>query len=107
MNHGVELLRQVRMEVVAQTLRLRPVDHADRPFQPRFLQQSCCLRRIPQKGEELGNSYIVKQSLVAFGKRRTYTFTFGRSVPIAGSGYGAGVRAEANQKSCFLMMFAG
>src|SRR5688500_13538150 len=38
-NHRVELLAQPRVEVVAEALRIRAVDHADRALQARLAQK--------------------------------------------------------------------
>src|ERR1700730_18022342 len=97
MNHGIELLWQLRTKVMALTLRLRPVDHTNCPFQPRTAQAlGQNLTVIPDQ-QEPAQLRAVEQFLIAPGERRANALAFRRPSPIGCGRNGALVWGKADQ----------
>src|SRR5437764_10466233 len=97
MEHGIELLGQPCVEVVARALRPGAVDHADSPLQPWPAQALYRRTIIPQRQQEAWQPDVVEQLLVAALQRRAHLFALGRSSPVRGSRDRAPVRAETDQ----------
>src|SRR5215207_1827527 len=90
MQNCVELLRQRRIEIMAQTFGCRPVDHSDRTFEPGFLQMRS--RFTCGCEQEAAEVSFVEQCLVAAGKCGPHILAFGGSVPVGGGGHRAMMR---------------
>src|SRR5205823_14676083 len=96
---GVELVAEPGPEVVRETLRLRPVDDADRPLEPRFLQPA----RVEQKARL---APLVEAFLPASGQGGTDVLALGRAAPVGGGGDGAGVGGEADEEAVVTVALA-
>ena len=68
-DHGVELVGESRLEVVAVALGLGAVDHADRALEPGLAQRGSCGRCRSREPEAL-DADVVEELLVAPGERR-------------------------------------
>ncbi len=97
MNHGVELIRQAGVKVVAESLGLGPIDDADEAFQPGAAQAAAQFARDVemQHGARLaGGVELALDAVLARGPHRLHLH---RRVPVGRRGDGAGVGAEADQ----------
>src|SRR5688500_7692626 len=90
--HGVELLGEARVEVMAQPLGLRAVDDADGALQPRPCQEVARRSLLAEVEHEALDTGLVEQSLVAAFERRAHAPAPPRLVPVARRGDGAAVR---------------
>src|SRR4051812_186112 len=66
-NECIELLRQRGMRVVAQELRLRPVDHTDEALQPRLQKtpSQCIVPPLREIEQKAWSACLMAQPLVA------------------------------------------
>src|SRR5665811_1738277 len=80
--YGVELVRQSRAKVMAHSLRLRAIDHANRPLQPRLPQAEDGFTGSTKTKEEVSEAEVVEQSFVTPFESRTDDFPLSRHVPI-------------------------
>src|SRR3954453_9934473 len=77
----IELRGQAGGEVVADALRLRPVDDADRPFEARLAHESAAL--LPaQRQQEARDARLVEERLDAAGQAGAHALPLGGPVPI-------------------------
>ena len=98
-DEGVELLGQLRLEVVARQLRLRPVHHADGALQPRFRQRLAQLRpvRPAPVHQAPRHARSPEQRLVAVVTRGDDPAHLAGHVPILRRDHRAAVGAEPHQ----------
>src|SRR5205085_5004172 len=97
MDDGVELLRKVRLKVVAPALSLRAVNDADGSFEMcrlEFLDQIAVATYDQQK---FGNANVVKHQLITIVHAGTDSFPLRAAAPIRCRGNGAGISGEANE----------
>src|SRR5262245_65023200 len=84
-NHGIELVCNPRMKVVARAFGFGLIDDANRAFEPRG-------ERIPRRGrwqDEPFKVCMVEQAFVAPGSRSSHTPPLGGLVPFSRGGHGA------------------
>src|SRR5205085_7822164 len=82
MDHGVELLRQARVEIVALPLRLRQVDDADGALKTRPAQSARNSFTLAQGEQKLRQLYFVKQGFITARKCRAHALALRRLIPI-------------------------
>src|SRR5438552_15133642 len=88
MQHGIELIGQPCMEVVAHPFGLRPVDNADRPLESRSAQ-ALHGSATAQTKHETADAQLVKQRFIALRERRAHALAFRGRVPIRSRGHRA------------------
>src|SRR5438105_94233 len=94
--HGVELIGQSRMEVMAHALGFRPVDDADRPLEAR-LAQALHGSAAAQSQHEAADAYLVKELFVAARQTRAHALVLRRRIPIRSRGHRAMMGGEADE----------
>src|SRR5688572_24644160 len=94
----VELVGQAGIEVVADTLGLRAIDHADSPLQLPVAQPFDRRAAITQAQQKARNTAGMEQRLVAAGQRVAHALALWRRIPIRGRRDGAAVGAEAYER---------
>src|SRR5205823_2182066 len=100
---GIELLRQRSVRIVAQELGIRPIDHANETFQPRFckpLAQSLVTAR-PQVQKEAANAGIVTQAFIAVAMGWAHALDLHIAAPVGCRRYCTAVRSETDQRGIF------
>lgn len=97
-HHGVELIRQSSVEVVAQTLGLGTVDHADGPLQPLRAQGRGELPVLACHEQEARQMRLVKKQFVTLRQRRAHALALGQPAPIRRRCHRAGVGGEADER---------
>src|SRR5688572_4607083 len=99
MNDRVELVRQASLEIMAQSLRLGPVDDADGALEPLLAQQidgSAALFKINPKARKARG---MKELFVTSRQSGTNALAFCGFAPIRRRGDGARISSEANRES--------
>src|SRR5262249_15004927 len=101
-NHRIELIHKPRAEIVAEALRLRPVNDANRPFQTFFGERRANLRPIEHQQHAVAVQ-IMKEPLVAPRERWPNLPLLGGIAPVAGGGDRSGVCRETDRKRLIAM----
>src|SRR5438067_7103296 len=83
-DHGVELIPQPGLEVVADAFGLRSIDDAYRPLQARLPKARRQLAAIAQCERDARAPDRVEEGLVAPGQRRAHVLAVGRGIPVRG-----------------------
>src|SRR5439155_6202776 len=99
-DHRVELLGKRCLEVVAQPLTLRQIDHADRAFEQASVEQ---LRALD---DEVA-SELVESLFPTPGQRGAHALALGLAAPSGCGGDGARIRREADGERLPWMALAG
>src|SRR6202022_627892 len=106
MEHGVELVRQTRPEVVALALGVRTVNTADPPLEPAGAQVLCHRVALIPDEQEANALRGMEERLVAAGERRPHAFALGWLAPIGGCRDGAVVRGKPDQHGIVAVLLA-
>jgi hypothetical protein len=98
MQHRIELLRQLRMKIMAAPFALREVDHPDRAFQA-VLGQGLRRRNFSAQGQhETPDSGLVECLFNTVGQCRPNPLALGGRIPVRGRGHGAVIGGKADQE---------
>jgi hypothetical protein len=95
--HGIELLRQFGMKVMADSFAGSPVDDSDCPFQAPLVELGAHPWRAPERHKKLRQTCLMKQRFEAAGQRRLDEHLFGGPIPLVSGRDSPAVRGEANQ----------
>ena len=97
-DHAVELIGEVRIEVVASKLGLRAVDHADRPMPPWLAQTLCeCIVKASSQ-EEPRVTNLVEDVFDASRERIAHSLSFRDGPPVGRCRDGALVGREPHEE---------
>src|SRR6516162_9721337 len=97
MQNDIELLRELRVEIVARALRSRQIDDANGTLQERLLQGRCSLFPLTETKEKIRSTHLVEERLVTPGQRGPDILTFSRTIPTGRRRHGARVRSKPNE----------
>ena len=89
------------MKIMAQSFRLRPVNHADRALQPwtaQSVRHSAPIAQVDPKSVKPG---LVKQLFVTPAQRRAHILPFGVCAPIRSCRHAAMISTKSNQDRFF------
>src|SRR5437868_7745078 len=95
--HCVELAGKISLEVVANTLGFRSINHPDCSLETRLRQQRRARLGTVQTEKEPGDLRVVKPELVTARQRGTNLLYFARIIPVRRRGHSACVSGEPHQ----------
>src|SRR5207249_9180887 len=96
-NDDVKLVGKMRLKIMAQSLRLRPVNHANGAFESRLAQRIDPVgsTQIDHKSRQTN---FMKEFFVTATKRRSHVLSFRARAPVGCRGHRAAIRAESEEK---------
>src|SRR5437764_10334868 len=97
MKHRVELFSQARVEVMAVSLGLWEIKHANRPLEQVSGQFARGAALSLQRQEEVVNASFMEQRLETAIHRRANSFPLSRPAPVGCRGHRAAIGRKPNQ----------
>src|SRR5687768_18452153 len=106
MDHEIELPWQGCMEVMADALGFRPVDHANRALQPSLSQHVDSFASSPKVKKETFRLELRENFFIAAGQWVAHGFRFRRSIPVGCRRHLATAGRKSDAKR-FISIFLG